>query len=65
MRCDALSSQGAIPQLLSARLSLTSVFGMGTGVTSMPSSQHVINCVEIQQLPITVNYITDIQATCQ
>ena len=37
-----LSSQEAILQLLSALLSLTSVFGMGTGVASMPSSRHVI-----------------------
>ena len=39
-RGDALSSQGAIPQLLSARWSLTSVFGMGTGVSFKPSSPH-------------------------
>ena len=29
---------GGVPQLLSAILSLTSVFGMGTGVTSITSS---------------------------
>ena len=39
---DVLSSQEAILQLLSALLSLTSVFGMGTGVASMPSSRHGI-----------------------
>ena len=39
---DVLSSQEAILQLLSALLSLTSVFGMGTGVSSVPSSRHDI-----------------------
>ena len=34
---DVLLSQGS-PQLPSALKSLTSVFGMGTGVTSLPSS---------------------------
>jgi hypothetical protein len=33
---DVLLSQGEIPQLPSALKSLTSVFGMGTGVTSSP-----------------------------
>ncbi|KXU01666.1 hypothetical protein WEIDD23_02117 [Weissella sp. DD23] len=42
MHRDVLSSQEAILQLLSALLSLTSVFGMGTGVASMPSSRHGI-----------------------
>ena len=37
---NVLPSQGAIPQLLSALWSLTSVFGMGTGISSMPSSPH-------------------------
>ena len=32
---------GGIPQLPSALKSLTSVFGMGTGVTSLPSSLHL------------------------
>ncbi len=41
MHSDVLSSQEAILQLLSALLSLTSVFGMGTGVASVPSSLHV------------------------
>jgi hypothetical protein len=31
-----LLSQGIYPRVPSALLSLTSVFGMGTGVTSMP-----------------------------
>lgn len=35
---DVLLSQGEIPQLPSALKSLTSVFGMGTGVTSSPLS---------------------------
>ena len=35
---DVLLSQGEIPQLPSALKSLTSVFGMGTGVTSSPMS---------------------------
>jgi hypothetical protein len=35
---DVLLSQGDSPQLPSALKSLTSVFGMGTGVTSSPSS---------------------------
>ena len=39
-RGNVLSSQGAIPQLLSAFRSLTSVFGMGTGVSFKPSSPH-------------------------
>ena len=33
-----LSSQQGNPQVFSAQLSLTSVFGMGTGITSMLSS---------------------------
>ena len=33
---DVLLSQGENPQLPSALKSLTSVFGMGTGVTSLP-----------------------------
>jgi hypothetical protein len=33
---DVLLSQGESPQLPSALKSLTSVFGMGTGVTSSP-----------------------------
>jgi hypothetical protein len=33
---DVLLSQGEIPQLPLALKSLTSVFGMGTGVTSSP-----------------------------
>ena len=40
MHRDVLSSQEAILQLLLALLSLTTVFGMGTGVTSVPSSRH-------------------------
>ena len=40
MHGNVLPSQGAIPQLLSALWSLTSVFGMGTGISSMPSSPH-------------------------
>ena len=35
---DDLLSQGAAPQVPSALKSLTAVFGMGTGVTSLPSS---------------------------
>jgi hypothetical protein len=35
---NVLLSQGEIPQLPSALKSLTSVFGMGTGVTSSPLS---------------------------
>ena len=35
---DVLLSQGENPQLPSALRSLTSVFGMGTGVTFSPSS---------------------------
>ena len=34
---------GGNPQLPSALKSLTSVFGMGTGVTSLPSSLHIFN----------------------
>ena len=34
---------GGNPQLPSAQKSLTSVFGMGTGVTSLPSSLDCIN----------------------
>ena len=34
---NVLLSQGENPQLPSALKSLTSVFGMGTGVTSLPS----------------------------
>ena len=33
---------GGSPQLPSALESLTSVFGMGTGVTSLPSSLHYV-----------------------
>ena len=40
MHGNVLPSQGAIPQLLSALWSLTSVFGMGTGISSMPSPPH-------------------------
>ena len=40
---NVLSSQGAIPQLLSACWSLTSVFGMGTGVSFKPSSPHSLS----------------------
>ena len=43
MRGNVLSSQGAIPQLLSACWSLTSVFGMGTGVSFKPSSPHSLS----------------------
>jgi hypothetical protein len=35
---DVLSSQGPAPQVLLALESLTAVFGMGTGVTSLPLS---------------------------
>ena len=40
MHRDVLSSQEAILQLLLALLSLTTVFGMETGVTSVPSSRY-------------------------
>ena len=49
-RCPTLT--GGDPQLLSALKSLTSVFGMGTGVTSSPSSpdnlvtKDIILCIE-------------------
>ena len=33
---------GGNPQLPSALKSLTAVFGMGTGVTSLPSSLHIV-----------------------
>ena len=41
-RGSALSSQGAIPQLLLAHWSLTAVFGMGTGVSFRPSPPHFV-----------------------
>ena len=40
-----LSSQGAAPQVFSAQVSLTSVFGMGTGGTS-PSSSPAIGVMQ-------------------
>jgi hypothetical protein len=49
-RCPTLT--GGDPQLPSALKSLTSVFGMGTGVTSSPSSpdnlvtKDIILCIE-------------------
>ena len=39
---DFLPSQEAFLQLLSALRSLTSVFGMGTGVSFVPSSPHYL-----------------------
>ena len=45
---DVLLSQGEIPQLPSALKSLTSVFGMGTGVTSLPLSLDFFECLFTQ-----------------
>ena len=44
---NVLSSQGEIPQLLSALKYLTSVFGMGTGVTTSlsPLDNYYINII--------------------
>ncbi len=42
---SVLLSQGVAPQLSSALKSLTSVFGMGTGVTSSLSSPDIENIV--------------------
>ena len=41
---------GERPQLPSALESLTSVFGMGTGVASLPSPPDYYNCVQVKHL---------------
>ena len=58
MHRGVLSSQEAILQLLSALLSLTSVFGMGTGVTSMPSSQHVLFLTSMTLFYVNINTVS-------
>ena len=52
---DDLLSQGLASQVPSALKSLTSVFGMGTGVASSPSSPG--NLLTLISLPVTENYI--------
>ena len=52
---DDLLSQGLSSQVPSALKSLTSVFGMGTGVASSPSSPG--NLLTLISLPVTENYI--------
>ena len=44
-----LSSQGPAPQVLSALKSLTAVFGMGTGVTSLalPPNYYLTSILEV------------------
>ena len=50
MPSDVLLSQGEIPQLPSAQKSLTAVFGMGTGVASLPLSLDYVVISERQVL---------------
>src|SRR5690606_146171 len=51
---------GGSPQLPSALKSLTSVFGMGTGVTSLPSSLHLHMDVLASTLPQDVVLLVDV-----
>ena len=57
---NVLLSQGDSPQLPSALKSLTSVFGMGTGVTSSPSSPDILltkNKYYYKQIVYIIQYV--------
>ena len=55
---------GGIPQLLSAMSSLTSVFGMGTGVTSITSSPRFLVYSFLISLSIKIYIFFHIESLC-